>query len=54
LNRFKATFALLTLLVSAAAHAEIIDRILAVVNGTLIMQSDVTMAVRLGPHRSMR
>ena len=28
--------------------AEIIDRILAVVDGAIIMQSDVTMAVRLG------
>jgi hypothetical protein len=33
---------------STTVRAEIIDRILAVVNGALIMQSDVTMAVRLG------
>src|SRR5262245_54434397 len=33
---------------AASAHAEIIDRILAVVNGALILQSDVTLAVRLG------
>ena len=32
----------------SVAHAEIIDRILAVVNGALIMQSDVKMATRLG------
>ncbi|HEU4935568.1 MAG TPA: hypothetical protein VFT39_03875 [Vicinamibacterales bacterium] len=31
-----------------ASGAEIIDRILAVVDGAIIMQSDVTMAVRLG------
>jgi len=48
LNRFKMTFALLALLFSASTHAEIIDRILAVVNGALIMQSDVKIAVRLG------
>jgi len=42
------TFALLALLFSASTHAEIIDRILAVVNGALIMQSDVKIAVRLG------
>src|SRR5262245_5992482 len=36
------------LAVTTYAHAEIIDRILAVVNGALIMQSDVTLAVRLG------
>jgi hypothetical protein len=35
-------------MVVATAHAEIIDRILAVVDGAIIMQSDVTMAVRLG------
>jgi hypothetical protein len=35
-------------LIVAVAHAEIIDRILAVVNGALIMQSDVKMATRLG------
>jgi hypothetical protein len=33
---------------STVAHAEIIDRILAVVNGALIMQTDVSMATRLG------
>ena len=33
---------------AASAYAEIIDRILAVVNGALIMQSDVRLAVRLG------
>ena len=42
------TVALLALLFSASTHAEIIDRILAVVNGALIMQSDVKIAVRLG------
>ena len=31
-----------------SGNAEIIDRILAVVDGAIIMQSDVTMAVRLG------
>jgi peptidyl-prolyl cis-trans isomerase SurA len=36
------------LVLSASARAEIIDRILAVVNGALIMQSDVKAAVRLG------
>jgi hypothetical protein len=35
-------------LTAAARHVEIIDRILAVVDGGIIMQSDVTMAVRLG------
>jgi|SRR4051812_16212072 hypothetical protein len=34
-------------LVAAAAPAEIIDRILAVVDGAIIMQSDVAVAVRL-------
>lgn len=42
------TLAAVVVLSAASAHAEIIDRILAVVNGTLIMQSDVKMAVRLG------
>jgi hypothetical protein len=42
------TVALSALLFSASTHAEIIDRILAVVNGALIMQSDVKIAVRLG------
>jgi|SRR4051812_4034467 len=32
----------------APSRAEIIDRILAVVDGAIIMQSDVTMTVRLG------
>ena len=36
------------LVVTTSAHAEIIDRILAVVNGALIMQSDVRLAARLG------
>lgn len=36
------------LAVTTLAHAEIIDRILAVVNGALIMQSDVKLAVSLG------
>ena len=35
-------------LTAAARGAEIIDRILAVVDGAIIMQSDVTMTVRLG------
>ena len=35
-------------LTAAARGGEIIDRILAVVDGAIIMQSDVTMAVRLG------
>jgi peptidyl-prolyl cis-trans isomerase SurA len=37
-------------LVGAAAgvRAEVIDRILAVVNGALVLQSDVTVAIRLG------
>src|SRR5438477_3642409 len=34
--------------VSAPSRAEIIDRILAVVDGAIIMQSDVLMTVRLG------
>ena len=34
-------------LVAAAAPAKIIDRILAVVDGAIIMQSDVAVAVRL-------
>ena len=41
-------FAAVLLTVTFAGGAEIIDRILAVVNGAIIMQSDVTMAVRLG------
>jgi peptidyl-prolyl cis-trans isomerase SurA len=47
-RRFVTAVALLATLSSATARAEIIDRILAVVNGALIMQSDVTMSVRLG------
>jgi len=39
---------LLTLLLAIPARAEIIDRILAVVNGAPIMQSDVKLAARLG------
>jgi len=42
------TLAAVLVLSAASASAEIIDRILAVVNGALIMQSDVKMAVRLG------
>lgn len=34
--------------IAARGHAEIIDRILAVVDGAIILQSDVTMAVQLG------
>ena len=45
---FIAPLILATAVTSVAAHAEIIDRILAVVNGALIMQSDVRMAMRLG------
>ena len=45
---FIAPLILATAVTSVAAHAEIIDRILAVVNGAVIMQSDVTMSVRLG------
>src|SRR5262245_8334136 len=48
MRHFILTGAFAAVLTSALAHAEIIDRILAVVNGALIMQSDVTMAVRLG------
>jgi len=39
---------LLTVSFTDIGGAEIIDRILAVVDGAIIMQSDVTMAVRLG------
>jgi hypothetical protein len=39
---------LLTVSFTGTGRAEIIDRILAVVDGAIIMQSDVTMAVRLG------
>lgn len=38
----------LALTLPGAGQAEIIDRILAVVDGAIIMQSDVTIAVRLG------
>jgi len=48
MRHFILTGAFAAVLTSALAHAEIIDRILAVVNGALIMQSDVSMAVRLG------
>ena len=42
------TFVLAVVLSSASpAHAEIIDRILAVVDGAIIMQSDVALAMRL-------
>jgi hypothetical protein len=43
-----AALALIGCLAAAAVRAEIIDRILAVVDGTLVTQSDVTVAVRLG------
>src|SRR5689334_14476088 len=33
---------------ASLVHAEIIDRILAVVDGAIIMQSDVAVAARLG------
>ena len=42
------TALLLTVSFTDIGGAEIIDRILAVVDGAIIMQSDVTMAVRLG------
>jgi hypothetical protein len=44
ITTFLAAFAVATSL----SAGEIIDRILAVVDGAIIMQSDVTMAVRLG------
>jgi hypothetical protein len=47
-TRIPAGTLFIVLSVAASAPAEIIDRILAVVNGALIMQSDVTLAVRLG------
>jgi hypothetical protein len=47
MRHFIVAGAFAVMLTSASAHAEIIDRILAVVNGALIMQSDVMMAVRL-------
>lgn len=48
MTALKSTAPAFLALVMTLAHAEIIDRILAVVNGALIMQSDVTLAVRLG------
>ena len=48
MRRVMTAVALIATLSSATARAEIIDRILAVVNGALIMQSDVSMSVRLG------
>ena len=48
MKRVMNAVALMATLSSATARAEIIDRILAVVNGAVIMQSDVTMSVRLG------
>lgn len=48
MRHFMVAVAFAAMLTSASAHAEIIDRILAVVNGALIMQSDVLMAVGLG------
>lgn len=48
MRRIMTAVALIATLSSATARAEIIDRILAVVNGALIMQSDVSMSVRLG------
>ncbi len=48
MRRFVTAVALMATVSSATARAEIIDRILAVVDGAFIMQSDVTMSVRLG------
>ena len=48
MRRFVTAVALIGTLSSATARAEIIDRILAVVNGAVILQSDLTMSVRLG------
>lgn len=45
--RILTTF-LFTLALSASAHAEVIDRILATVGGALILQSDAVAAARLG------
>lgn len=42
------TFLSASALITPLSATEIIDRILAVVDGAIIMQSDVTMAVRLG------
>jgi hypothetical protein len=47
-RRFGATFVVVALASATPSVAEIIDRILAVVDGGIIMQSDVTMAMRLG------
>lgn len=47
-QRVAAALLAATTVFAVATRAEIIDRILAVVNGTLILQSDVTMATRLG------
>lgn len=46
--RFAALVAAAVALTTLPSRAEIIDRILAVVDGAIIMQSDVLMAVRLG------
>jgi hypothetical protein len=48
MRRLIAVAAVFGILTSVSARAQIIDRILAVVNGALILQSDVMMAVRLG------
>jgi hypothetical protein len=49
MNRFGLSLVLAGILATASmAGAEIIDRILAVVDGAIIMQSDVAVAVRLG------
>jgi hypothetical protein len=48
MRRLIAAAAVFGILTSVSARAQIIDRILAVVNGALILQSDVMMAVRLG------
>ena len=48
MNRPLASLVLAAIVATASiAHAEIIDRILAVVDGAIIMQSDVAMAMRL-------
>ena len=48
MNRVLASLVLAALVSSASvARGEIIDRILAVVDGAIVMQSDVTMAMRL-------
>jgi len=48
MTRLCAGLLLAVTLAAGPGRAEIIDRILAVVDGAVIMQSDVTMAVRLG------